>query len=510
MYADSKRQMLVWSPCGRLLMITAVIAFTSLAGCRDSSETDSSSGFVSPFKGKTVRLVVPQDYGIADQVKLVTDSWAAESEAEVQIIERPLHPGAPYPEETEDAANTVFAIPITALPEWEDAGFLKPFPDEDSSGSMLRWDGMFIGPLATIAAREDKRLAVPVACPSLKLFYRQDLLDKAKLEAPRTWEEYAALVENQKDWADGLPIFEPWSEAFRPTMYVARSIGYAKHPENYSVFFDVTDGSVMIDSPGFVRGMERSLEILPQLSADSLKLSPGDCRRMIVDGKAAMAIGIENGQFYTEMAFGPGWSADAEEVPRNPDSAGDREYVIGVSPLPGAENVYDNSSQKWTSLENEKPNHVTLGGFAGIVLVTGGPPSDETGEMLSHFAARLSLEQPSMSFPDPCKTFLRKENYHDVPAWVGSNLTPGERQSVAEAIRDDLDTENYVCDLMFVGRERFRDALATAVNMAISGEKEPAAALGLAKDEWDKLCDEIGREKVRQSYRKTVGLRFVQ
>ena len=71
-------------------------------------------------------------------------------------------------------------------------------------------------------------------------------------------------------------------------MFLARALSVVKGPGTFSVCFDIDSGEPLIDSPGFVRGLEQSLKAVSKMPADVKTLAPADCRRLMLTGKAAI------------------------------------------------------------------------------------------------------------------------------------------------------------------------------------------------------------------------------
>ena len=118
-------------------------------------------------------------------------------------------------------------------------------------------------------------------------------LRAANRKAPETWDDYHELVDSIEQWAPGLVAVEPLSPEFRATTFFARSLAFCKHPENYSVWFDVDSAKPTLNSPGFLRALETAHRTWSKLSTDVATYSPADCRRLLLQGKAAMTLSFE-------------------------------------------------------------------------------------------------------------------------------------------------------------------------------------------------------------------------
>ena len=139
--------------------------------------------------------------------------------------------------------STLSFFPITALPELAHAGHLAPLPRELQSKEDLDWLDIHAGLREHVVTLGGKPLAVPIGSPPLLCYFRRDLLEKAGRSPPETWDDYTQLVRDLDRWTPGLTAVEPWGKEFRATMFLARAIASARHPGNYSLYFDYNDAA---------------------------------------------------------------------------------------------------------------------------------------------------------------------------------------------------------------------------------------------------------------------------
>src|SRR6202040_901505 len=130
----------------------------------------------------------------------------------------------------------------------------------------------------------------------------------------------------------------------------------------------------LIDSPGFVRGLARSVAQFSKLSADSIKLSPADCRRLILSGKAAMAISLEPGR------------PDPRPIERAPGVS------LLLARLPGARQVFDRRANSWETLPDGEVNHATLAPVGGLAMAVAKSTPTERSEAAWHLVNFLGVD----------------------------------------------------------------------------------------------------------------------
>jgi multiple sugar transport system substrate-binding protein len=76
----------------------------------------------------------------------------------------------------------------------------------------------------------------------------------------------------------------------------------------------------------------------------------------------------------------------------------------------------------------------------------------------------------------------------------------------ALSVRDALSHEAHLIAPRIPCADRYMAVLDAAVAEAVSGASTAEAALSKAAAEWIKITDELGRDKQRAAYRKSLGL----
>lgn len=484
------------SRSGCLRSFLLVLVSLTLAGCQGDDDSQGESAL--SFEGTSLRLVVPSQMGFEESLRPVLEEWSAQTGAEVQLTAvdyRNRRPAA--------GAGEVYILPLTQLAAWEQEQIIGPFSEPERAERTLGWSQVTKGLRRTIGSRNGRPTVVPVSCPPLVCYYRRDLLEAAELEPPATWEEYADLVRTQNEWADGLEIVEPWSESFRATLFLARSLAYVKHAESYSVFFDLVDGRPLIGTPGFERGLRDSLEILELLPAEVRELTPEQCRQRVLSGRAAMAIGYECGAARTSVPFG---SSDAASDVVNERQ--DRDWELGMVPLPGSRTVFNQTRAAWQSLEPNELNRPVLCGFGGLVVAAADGLESTAAIAATHLVARIAVDEIGIAFPDGTRTLTRRDQLEQSVGWVGRDLKPTERQRYLEELQRQLSNDQIVLELAVVGRAEFREAVTQMLTQLIENGEPESAAAGLKRlqESWEAIGERVGWEAVRKSYRRTIGL----
>lgn len=490
--------------CG-WLMAAACWTACALVGCSRGEETAPSAP--EPFAGVAVGISVPAGHGLAVGWELLLDEWAEQTGAAYTLAEyaaddsHTLAERSGWKSDVPAGGVTVGFFPLTHLPELVHAGLLAPLPRELYSKTGLDWLDVCAGLRENVLSPGGRSLAIPIACPTLLCYYRRDLLEQAGRAPPDTWDEYGQLVRELDRWAPGLTAVEPWSEDFRATMFLARAAAAARHPGHYSLFFDYNDVEPLIDTAGFVHALESALDTLRHMPPSVLKFSPADCRRELFAGRAALAIACE---WPGPVPLGTTPLPDPAGGPQ-PSQRGEG-VAVGFCRLPGARRVFNRSTGQWESLPRGATNHVPLAAFDGLCAGVSSAATPESARAGWNLLVRLSAERITTAFPPALRSPCRESHLLDASAWGAADMTDREAFEYVRASCESLRDTRLVAELAVVGRDRFRESLTAALGPALEGQSTPQAALSAAALRWREIIEQIGRDAVRRSYRRSLGL----
>ena len=90
--------------------------------------------------------------------------------------------------------------------------------------------------------------------------------------------------------------------------------------------------------------------------------------------------------------------------------------------------------------------------------------------------------------------------------WVGTELAAHEARQYLNALAESLGDTRLVAELPVVGRRAFRRTLSEQIGKVLNGQTEPAPALQAAAEKWRGIRNDVGVGKLRDSYRRSLGL----
>lgn len=483
-----------------------LLALFGLAGCDDDNE--STTADANPFAGTKITVSIPAGLGLEHEWDLALSEWKQRTGAEVELQPRAIGGSESLLQAYGGSAESsdLMLFPLTGTAEFSEAEWLPVISEQLRKPSHLDWNDLFKGMRDTIGSSYGGPAVVPIDCPVLVCYYREDLLTAAHRTPPQTWEEYQSLIETAGDWAGGLPVVEPWGEEFRATMYLARAVSYVKHPDDYSTFFDIRTGAPQIDGQGFVRAWEDSLKAVRAMPPEVLTYDTYDCRREFFAGRAAMAVTFETGFGNPLPVLVPARPRESDTEATQPRSAN---VAAGFVRLPGSTQVFRYSKNEWVPGTEQGINYVTLAGFGGLTAAV----SKASSELAAAAAWNLyeyltSPEQLATTFPPAVRSICRTSQTSYPEMWLPDDITASEGGSYLGEVARCLETKALVAELSVVGRAEFRAALTDSITRQLAdANADPGEMLQTAFTRWQEIAQKIGVEKVRDSYRRSLGLR---
>ena len=338
------------------------------------------------------------------------------------------------------------------------------------------------------------------------LKYRSDVFEDPEMQAlfkektgreltvPTTWDEYneVAAAFNDVDFdGDGEPEYGTAEVTKRDDLmfsaFISRVAPYAKHPDvEGGFFFDLETMEPLVNTPGWVRGLEKFVEAQDAMPPGGTSFGLGDEIFSFGGGQTLMSYSWDD-------AF---IQAMQEDSPiRN---------KVAAAPLPGAREVWNRDTGQWDTFEepNRAP-YVTWGWSSAVAKNS--PNQDMAFDYLCFFsnqANTLSDLQIGRFGVNP----YRDEHFDASFYETKLGWDPAVAQTYADTLKSIDTGSNQVFDLRVPGVGEFMTSLAAGVARAQSGEATAQEALDGVAAEWKSIVDRIGADRVREAYANVVAL----
>ena len=234
-------------------------------------------------------------------------------------IQEPLQRRAPEFEKLTGAKINVIAVPFSDLyqnvltdwasgtnsvdaavfaPQWmvdyAAGGYLEELTPRIAKDQKIEWDQIAPFFRNFSATYGGKTYLVPLDGDFHMLYYRTDILDKAGLKPPKTWDEYLEVAKalNGKE-VDGVKVYGSCiakkrnAQSYWFITDVTGSMIQAKGTSE-GAFFDTKDMRPLIDNEAFRAALKFLKESGKYGPPDELNLDVSDTRPLFVSGKCAL------------------------------------------------------------------------------------------------------------------------------------------------------------------------------------------------------------------------------
>ena len=356
---------------------------------------------------------------------------------------------------------------------------------------LMTWDGKWI------AATVDGDL--------FSGYYRKDLFEdpvhrkefRARygypLFPPDTWEQYRDIAEffNGRRQQDGTPVFGT-AEAFARngqqfwTLF-SRSSAYTNHPDHPSAqFFDPDTMRAQINNPGWIRAVQEYREIL--------KFSLPEARNYgIVEARKAFLAG------HTAMALDWGDTAQISADPTQSRVSG----KVGFFVLPGTQRVWNGRLWRWDDMPSvHKAPFLAFGGW-----IAGVPKNSRNQDAAWDYIGWFSNPENSLHDVVSSGTGInpyRFTHFTSIDAWTQA-LSRSAASEYLDVVRTSLDSPNVALDLRLPGFYRYTQALEQELSAILRDESPIRESMDRVARAWDRITEELGREKQLAAYRAAMG-----
>ncbi len=474
----------------RLSPALAISLLLLVLGCRPRT-TGETNGDSLPFAGVTVRLAVPSDLGLTETWTAALEDWAAASGASYEIVETPFESGD-WQDNLIKSSPTLLLLPHRLVPELVADNLIAPIPPEIRTSEQLQWSGLLPGVRDRLTSVAGEPAILPVTCETLVCYFRADLLEASGRSIPQTWDDYDALRSSLDDWAPGLTVVEPWGPEFRSTMFFARAIAGARHPAQYSLSLDVSTGDPLIAGPPFVRALQDSGSSGQLLNMADMVRDIADCRRELLEGRAAMGIACE-----------------PTDTGANRPSATTRDPGVRLicSPLPGADRVFNRDTGQWDAQPGGALNRPAVCGFEGLTVCVLKSASAEQIAAAWDLWGVLQNFQQEGTIPQLPGTSVNHSMLANATQPAGSELTLAEWSSYRQAVTANLSNPLLTFELPCAGRDQLRNEMSHELQTGTAEGRTPETVLQSTSDAWRTTIHTLGKRRVINSYRACLGLR---
>lgn len=339
------------------------------------------------------------------------------------------------------------------------------------------------------------------------LYYRLDVLKKYGLTPPRTWDDYLAIAKQLHGVdmnGDGEGDFgsciskKANEQSYWSLLSIAGSFLQSKGTSQ-GIFFNTKTMAPLVNNAAFKKALKVYKQTTEFGSADELNFDTNDVRYAFINGRCALA--IEWGDIGTMTVL-------PESKVKN---------KTGVSILPGSTEVLNRKTGQLERCNstlcpfaigdiNYAP-YAAFGGWVGSIN-----RASTAGKKKLAYEYLSYVAQPLQSNEDVTKGATGMNPYRtsqlvNQQSWLKQGMSENTLRFYLGSISKTVNNANIILDLrIFENNRYFRDILDTEVAKYLRHNQTVDQTVENIEAGWNKLTDEIGREKQLKAYRASLGL----
>lgn len=339
------------------------------------------------------------------------------------------------------------------------------------------------------------------------LYYRLDVLKKYGLTPPRTWDDYLAIAKQLHGVdmnGDGEGDFgsciskKANEQSYWSLLSIAGSFLQSKGTSQ-GIFFNTKTMAPLVNNAAFKKALQIYKQTTEFGSADELNFDTNDVRYAFINGRCALA--IEWGDIGTMTVL-------PESKVKN---------KTGVSILPGSTEVLNRKTGQLERCNstlcpfamgdiNYAP-YAAFGGWVGSIN-----RASTTGKKKLAYEYLSYVTQPLQSNEDVTIGATGMNPYRtsqlvNQQSWLKQGMSENTLRFYLGSISKTVNNANIILDLrIFENNRYFRDILDTEVAKYLRHNQTVDQTVENIETGWNKLTDEIGRNKQLKAYRASLGL----
>jgi multiple sugar transport system substrate-binding protein len=315
---------------------------------------------------------------------------------------------------------------------------------------------------------------------------------------PKTWQQVQEVTKFLKGkQLDGQDVYgyldapKGWG-GFGFYFLGSRATAYAKHPEDKAWLFDADTMKPRINNPAWVRTIQDVIDALPSEPADQLNADPGTTAfQQFLAGTGSMV----------------SWWGDVGSSAKTSDSSviGD---TVGFSILPGSDDVYNSKTGKWDKLAsgpNYAPNMAYIGwGIYVMARVDADPVKQKAAWSAAAHLGGKDISLWTAAYPSGMQPY--RNSHFNIPEWVEAGYDEAFITSYLNSEKDSYNHPNAAIEPRIPGIFQYYSVAEDELAKIFAGQMTAQEGADKIAAAWEKLTDQIGRDKQIALYQSSLGV----
>jgi len=272
----------------------------------------------------------------------------------------------------------------------------------------------------------------------------------------------------------------------------SRATAYAKHPDDKAWLFDADTMKPRVNNPAWVRAIQDVIDALPSEPPNQLNADPGTTAfQQFLAGTGSMV----------------SWWGDVGSMAKTSDSSVVGE-VTGFSILPGSDDVYNSKTGKWDKLPsgpNFAPNMAYIGwGIYVMARVNGDSKKHKAAWSAAAHIGGKDLSLWTTAYPSGFQPY--RQSHFNISEWVAAGYDKAFISSYLSSQSDSYNHPNAAIEPRIPGIFQYYSTAEDELAGIFAGKYSAQAGADRIAAAWEKLTDQIGREKQIKLYKASLGL----
>ncbi len=477
----------------RKLIAAAVMAGTAACGLAATSQAGE-------FDGVTVNILTRPGYVIAGRLAERGKEFEAATGAKIVVTEVPF--AEIFPKIQNDWSTGTNSIDVGVFAagwgvELDAAGLLEdmdPYVAKDTKIDMadiapyFREFGQKIG---------GKTKLLMVDGDFQMVYYRKDVLEKAGLQPPKTWEEYldvASKIHGQDMNGDGQAdygscIFKKRNAQsyFAIQTFAAPIVQTQGTAQGFH--FDNATMKPIVNNDGWKKAFELYKETGKYGPPEELNMDIGDTRAIFKAGRCGLLVE---------------WG-DPGTLQLDPDAAAVKGMIFAVGAV-GSKEVLDRATGKLVPVTKENAPHsvdginyapfAAFGGWAGAINAKADQKKKDAAYAFLSYMNQAAQSNVDVTIGATGYNPYRNSQLQSTDLWVKAGMPADLAENYLGAINGALNNANMASDMKIPGAQKYTGViLDTELARYLAGEITVEEALKNIEAGWEEVTEDFGRDE---------------